>query len=148
MTDNIDYLKLAKGLLDDLRDRQSTTPGANLRQYVYEAGMLAVQIAQVEALEEANRLHRLDMIRYDKSHPWQPTNPLPFEEDQREKCVHDAYIGEDCEACALVADIGACVHGGQDDGCAACADLLPDECDTGAKNVLHRIADKIENIRD
>ena len=97
---NTDYLKLAKIQFDELRGI------GRERSYSVVMGQakLAIAIVAAEAQEEANRLQK------------ELLEPI--------KCVHGMRGDELCYGCrdeAPFEDIGACVNGGPDDGCEACA---------------------------
>ncbi len=121
MGDGTDYLALAKSALDHVQAKRVALGGEYSLAQMIEEATLAVRIAHVEALQ------RLDGYV-----------PLPFD-DPEENCVHGVNVGSECETCDSICekcgqdkwtttctvddaadDIGACVHGGQDDGCIGC----------------------------
>lgn len=114
---NIDYLKLAKANLEYLRTHEDTT---HPRASAIQVATLAVQIAQVEALQEDNRLHR----------EW-----LSINADEL-RCVHNISADEECPDCQDAPppeeDTGEdCIHGlnvGSDPRCSLCVAAVPEEC--------------------
>ncbi len=104
-----EYLLLAKSHLDYVQAKRAGLSGEQTCAKMMEEAVLAVQIAQVEATERlAAAMVGVPLL----------DEPLPFEDGQR-TCVHGVAM---CEPCEAVADIGACVHGGHDDGCEACTE--------------------------